>query len=155
MDNIAGKADFLRHEYSKKLAALDIDAPRQWGKMNVLQMIEHMTDYARIGSGKDIQTIQTPEEHLPKYRAFMATEKPFRENTPNSLMSDIPALPKHSSKEDAINELQQEMDYLFDAFEQEPGKKVINPFFGELNYEESIQLLHKHAWHHLRQFGVE
>ncbi len=155
MENIAGKADFLKHEYTKKLAALDINAERRWGKMNVLQMIEHMSDYVRVGSGREVQPLQTPEEYLPKYKEFLATEKPFKENTPNSLMSDTPADTKHGSKEEAINELQNELDHLFAAFEKEPGKKVINPFFGELNYEESIQLLHKHAWHHLRQFGVE
>jgi hypothetical protein len=29
-----------------------------------------------------------------------------------------------------------------------------NPFFGDLNFAENVHLLHKHALHHLRQFGV-
>ena len=155
MENIAGKADFLKSEYTKKLAQLDANTAGQWGKMNVQQMIEHMAEYVRVGCGKEVLPLQTPEEHLPKYKEFLATEKPFRENTPNSLMGDTPSAVKHGSKEDAVQELQNELDNFFAVFEKEPNKKVINPFFGELDYEQSVQLLHKHAWHHLRQFGVE
>ncbi|MBS1584150.1 MAG: DinB family protein [Bacteroidetes bacterium] len=155
MEQLAEKAQFLKSEYAKKLDALDANAERKWGKMNVQQMIEHMSEYVRVGCGKDMLPLQTPEEHLPKYQEFLKTEKPFRENTPNSLMSDIPAKLKHSSKEAAIEELRAELNNFFETFKNEPDKKVINPFFGELNYDMSVQLLHKHAWHHLRQFGVD
>ncbi len=155
MENLAEKADFLQNKLTKELAALDANAERRWGKMNVQQMIEHMSDYVRIGCGKEVQPLQTPEEHLPKYQAFLLTEKPFRENTPNSLMSETPTPVKHNSKEAAVAELQDELDHFFEVFKNEPGKKVINPFFGELDYDMSVQLLHKHALHHLRQFGVE
>lgn len=154
MENIAAKADFLRKEYTQILSALDPATAGKWGKMNVQQMIEHMSDYVRVGCGKEVLPLQTPEEHLPKYQAFLESEKPFRENTPNSLMSDTPADVKHAGKEEAIAELQDELDNFFEVFKNEPGKKVTNPFFGELDYDMSVQLLHKHAWHHLRQFGV-
>lgn len=154
MENIQQKADFLRYEYTKQLLLLDVNAPRLWGKMNVQQMIEHMADYVRIGSGKIIEKLVTPTEHLSKMQAFLNTEKPFRENTPNVLMSEIPMPVKHATVKEAINELQSELDYFFGVFKNEPGKKVTNPFFGELDYEMSVQLLHKHATHHLRQFGV-
>jgi len=155
MEQLAEKAQFLKNEYAKKLTALDANAERKWGKMNVQQMIEHMSEYVRVGCGKDTLPLQTPEEHLPKYQEFLKTEKPFRENTPNSLMSDIPADVKHQSKDEAIQELESELDNFFETFKNDPGKKVTNPFFGELDYDMSVQLLHKHALHHLRQFGVE
>lgn len=155
MEHFAGKIHFLKHEYTKKLADLDINAERRWGKMNVLQMIEHMTEYVRIGSGKNIHKLVTPEEHLPRYQEFLASDKPFWENTPNALLSDTPPQPKHSTKEAAIAELQSELDDFFRAFENESGKKVLTPFFGELDYELSVQLQYKHAVHHLKQFGVE
>lgn len=155
MEQLAEKAQFLKSEYKQKLEALDANAERKWGKMNVQQMIEHMRDYVRIGYGKDVYPVQTPEERLPRYQEFLKSEKPFMENTPNSLMSDTPATAKHSTKEAAIAELQGELDNFFDTFKNQPDKKVSNPFFGELDYNMSVQLLHKHAWHHLRQFGVE
>ena len=154
MENIAGKADFLKNEFTKKLQTLDPERKADWGKMNVQQMIEHMRDYVRIGSGKDPHQCVTPADVVPKMQVFLASEKPFRENTPNSLMSDTPALVKHSSVTNAISELQDEIDDFFEVFEQEPGKKVTNPFFGDLDYDMSVQLLYKHAQHHLRQFGA-
>ncbi len=154
MENIQEKANFLRSEYTKKLSALQPDAQALWGKMNVQQMIEHMTDYVRIGSGRTLEKLITPEEHVPKMQAFLSSEKPFRENTPNVLMPETPAAVKHAAMKEAIDELQSELDHFFEVFKNEPGKKVTNPFFGDLDYEMSVQLLHKHATHHLRQFGI-
>jgi len=154
MENIQEKADFLKSEYTKQLSLLDANARRLWGKMNVQQMIEHMSDYVRIGSGRAIEKLVTPEEHLPKMQAFLSSGKPFRENTPNVLMPETPLPVKHSSLKEAIDEMQSELDYFFEVFKNEPGKKVTNPFFGDLDYEMSVQLLYKHATHHLRQFGI-
>ena len=154
MENIQEKADFLRFGYTRQLLLLDANTPHLWGKMNVQQMIEHMTDYVRIGSGRTPEKLVTPEEHLPKMQAFLNSEKPFRENTPNVLMPETPVPVKHASVKEAIDELQSELDYFFEVFKKEPGKKVTNPFFGDLDYELSVQLLHKHATHHLRQFGI-
>lgn len=155
MENIQGKAHFLRSEYAGILSALDADTPRKWGKMNLLQMIEHMSDYIRIASGRTpVQTI-TPADQVPRMQSFLESEKPFRENTPNSLMPEEPSPAKHKTKEAAIAELQGEIDHFFAAHENEAGKTTANPFFGDLNFEQQVQLLHKHATHHLRQFGLD
>ena len=50
--------------------------------------------------------------------------------------------------------LQKELDYFFEEFTANSGLKTRNPFFGKLNYEMNVQLLHKHAMHHLKQFGL-
>ena len=55
----------------------------------------------------------------------------------------------------AIGALQLELIYFFEAFEKNPALITRNPFFGDLNFEQNVQLLYKHALHHLRQFGVE
>lgn len=154
MENIQQKANFLKYEYIPMLERLDPATKPLWGKMNVQQMIEHMADYMRIGNGKDVQPVVTDAEALPKYRAFMESEKPFKENTGNPLMPDTPSTEKHTTTQNAIEELQAEINDLFEAFKQQPEQLMTNPIFGDLNYEQSIQLLHKHATHHLRQFGV-
>jgi hypothetical protein len=153
MESIAAKAEFLRTEFADRLRKLDPASPRNWGKMNVLQMIEHMSYSLRQANGKDIYTCVTPAENLPRMQAFLMSEKPFRENTPNQLLPDEPEAPKHTSTTAAIDELQNEIDQFFKVFHA-PNKIITNPFFGDLNYEMWVQLLHKHAWHHLRQFGI-
>lgn len=149
------KADFLRKEYTEILTRLDEHAPRKWGKMNVRQMIEHMSEYVSIANGKAPIEIITAEDMIPRMQAFLASEKPMRENTPNVLMPDTPAPVKHATKQDAINELQSELDHFFTVHEQDPNRKTANPFFGMLDYEHQVRLLHKHATHHLRQFGLD
>jgi len=155
MENIQEKADFLRNKYTKILSQLDADAPQKWGKMNVQQMIEHMSDYVRIASGRTPVRVITPEENIPRMQAFLESEKQMRENTPNPLLPDVPPPAKHATKQEAINELQQEIDHFFEVHENDATKATPNPFFGHLSFDQQVQLLHKHATHHLRQFGVD
>lgn len=149
------KASFLKNELVPALAAIAPDRQPAWGRMNLQQMVEHLTrEGFGWASGKQPQQLTTPEEHIPKMQAFLMSDKPFRENTPNSLMPEEPAPVTYADVPAALAALQSEIDYFFAVFGKEPGKKVLNPFFGELDEEMSVQLLHKHALHHLRQFGV-
>lgn len=154
MENIAAKANFLKHGYVNLLTTIDPDTKGAWGKMNVHQMIEHMSYSFRQASGKDKYTLVTPEDNVPKMQAFLMSEKPFRENTPNVLIGDNTIPVAHAAISDSITELQAEIDHFFEVY-KDAGKTITNPFFGNLNYEMQVQLLHKHALHHLKQFGVE
>ncbi len=155
MENIQQKADFLKKEFTELLRQIDADTPQKWGLMNVQQMIEHMSYSMRIASGRLPVEIVTADEYMPRMQAFLESEKPFRENTPNALLPNNPQEVTQPDKEAAIVELQQEIDYFFSVYEQDKAKSLKNPFFGVLDFEHQIQLLHKHSLHHLRQFGVE
>ncbi len=151
----AEKADFLQNRFIPLLRKIPADTPPRWGKMTVQQMIEHLSDYTRIASGKIAHAdIVTPPENLQKMRDFLMSEKPFRENTPNPLMSEVPAPVKNPSVEEAIKELRTEIEFFFSVFEKNNLQVTRNPFFGDLNFEQNVQLLHKHVMHHLNQFGV-
>lgn len=152
----AQKADFLKHRLVPLLRKIPSDTIPQWGKMSLQQMIEHLADYMRIASGKTAHTdFVFPPEHLQKVREFMLTEKSFRPNTPNPLLPEAPAPVRNISVSEALNELQKELDYFFSVFEKNNLQVTRNPFFGDLNYEQNVHLVHKHAIHHLKQFGVE
>lgn len=149
------KSQFLKEQLVPTIAAISPEFKPLWGKMNLQQMTEHMSrEGFQVASGKLLQVLVTPEEHVPKMQAFLMSDKPFRENTPNSLMSLEPVPAKHADMKDSMAELQSEIDHFFNVYENEPAKTVINPFFGNLDFEMQVQLLHKHALHHLRQFGV-
>jgi hypothetical protein len=47
----------------------------------------------------------------------------------------------------------QQQPLFVNYFKGNESKLVMNPFFGELNFEQQVRLLHKHAMHHARQFG--
>ncbi len=123
--------------------------------MSLQQMVEHFTDYVKIASGKTANTqIVTPAEHLQKAQDFLMSEKPFRENTPNPLLPEVPPPVRNVSMEEALKELETEIDFFFKVFKENNQERTLNPFFGDLNFEQNVQLLHKHALHHLRQFGI-
>ena len=149
------KANFLRYRLVPLLRQIPSDTHPAWGKMTLQQMVEHFSDYTRIASGKTpFADIITPPENLQKARDFVMSDKPFRENTPNPLMPEIPAPVRNHSLEEAITELETEITYFFSVFEKNNLQVTRNPFFGDLNLEQNVQLLHKHALHHLKQFGV-
>lgn len=152
---MTSKAEFLKRRFIPLLKQIPSDTPPQWGKMTLQQMIEHFSESVRIASGKTVYTdFVFPDEHLQKARDFMLSEKPFRENTVNPLLPAVPAPVINVSSDEAINELQKEIAYFFAVFEKNNLQVTRSPFFGDLNYEQNVHLLHKHALHHLRQFGV-
>ena len=149
------KLAFLKDQFVPMLRQIPSDTLPHWGKMTLQQMTEHFTDYVRIASGKTvIRDVVTPADQLPRMLAFLQSDKPFRENTPNPLMPEVPAPVRHKTIGEAFTELQEELDDFVARFEANQHLLTLNPFFGELNFQMNVQLLYKHAAHHLRQFGV-
>ena len=149
------KENFLRTKFIPLLQKLNSDTQPLWGKMNAQQMIEHFTDVMMVASGKIKLPIATPADKLSRLREFMMSEKPFKENTKSPVLGEEPAPLRKHTREASIGKLQEEIIYFFEAFEKNPAMKTTNPVFGELDFDMTVQLLHKHALHHLKQFGIE
>ena len=151
----AEKTEFLKYRFIAQIKRIPSDTHPLWGKMTVQQMIEHFSDSVRIASGKTtVPEIVTAPENLDRVRAFLLSEKPFRENTVNPTLPEDPLPVRNPLIEDAIEELMTEIQFFFNVFEKNNQQLTRNPIFGDLNFEENVQLLHKHALHHLRQFGL-
>jgi len=148
------KLDFLKTEFIPLLKQLKGDEKGSWGVLNAQQMVEHFADSVRIASGKLVRPPVIEGEMLEKYRAFMFSEAPFKENTKNPLMDEKGAPLRHPNMEDALRELQQDLEFFFAAYESNPSLTAGNPFYGELDYAGQVHLLRKHAMHHLKQFGL-
>ncbi|HZH65509.1 MAG TPA: DinB family protein [Flavisolibacter sp.] len=151
----AEKVDFLHYKLVPLLQKISTDTKPAWGKMTLQQMIEHIAYSMRIASGKIMfAEVITPPEHLERLRDFLLSEKPFKENTPNALLPETPAPVKNPSIEEALKELKDEICTFFSVFEKDSLQVTRNPFFGDLNFEQNVHLLYKHALHHLRQFNT-
>jgi hypothetical protein len=148
------KADFIKKKFIPLLQQLQTDTKGKWGLMNAQQMVEHFSWLTRMASGKTVMERVTPEEHLPRLREFILSEKLFKENTKNPLMTDEPSALRNASMKAAIDELQEELNYFFQVFEANPQLITSNPFFGDLDYAQNIHLMHKHVMHHLKQFDL-
>jgi hypothetical protein len=151
------KENFLRSRLVPLLQRLDPSKAPAWGKMNLQQMIEHYTtDGLCIASGRiKVNDIITPPERLVRYREFLMSDRPFQENTMNPLLPKEPVPATNNTVQAAIGALQEELIFFFEAFNKDPLLITRNPIFGDLGFEENVQLLYKHALHHLRQFGFQ
>lgn len=96
---------FLKDEATGLLLNLTASTHAKWGVMNAQEMVEHLTDFFEISYEKNIIPLVTPEEHLPKYKAFIYSDKEFRPNTkaPVEILGDKP-LPLRNKNIDAAKE---------------------------------------------------
>ena len=145
---------FLRQDAVAQFKQLDTHTPNTFGKMNVLQMLEHLAEWVSISSGKINFPLQTPEDQLPKWKSFLLSDKEMRPNTPNNLIPEIPLTANTNNVEDAANAIQKELNEFFNRFNGRELETEMHPFFGPLNFEEWAVLHGKHLRHHLRQFGI-
>ncbi len=148
------KEIFLKENFILLLEKLNAGDKGKWGVMNAQQMVEHFADAVMNANGKLELPLLNEGERLEKYRTFLMSEEPFKENTKNSLMPSEGISLRKPDMQSAIDKLQKELNYFFEVFEKDPGLTTGNAFFGELDYNMNVQLLHKHAIHHLKQFGL-
>lgn len=150
------KLHFIKEEMFLLLNNLSADAKAKWGKMNAQQMVEHVTGFFNISLEKLKFDIVTPEEHLPKYKEFLYSDKEFKENTkaPLSVLGEEPLPLHYPSLPIAMEKLQQSVQGFVNYFKNEPGKKTLHPVFGMLNFDEWVLLHYKHVIHHMKQFNL-
>ncbi|MEI9954953.1 MAG: DUF1569 domain-containing protein [Ferruginibacter sp.] len=152
----AAKLAFIEHKFVPLASNLFADAKGKWGKMNAQQMVEHLTGFFKVSSGKLHFQLVTPEEHLPKFKEFLRSDKEFRENTkaPLEIIGEE-ALPlRNSNMNEAIGALQKSIDEFIAYFKDDVSKTTSHPVFGSLNFEEWVLLHYKHLMHHGKQFGL-
>lgn len=148
------KEQFFKNEYIPLLKKLSGNEKGNFGVLSAQGMIEHMTDSIGIAWKRIVEPMQTAEIHLEKVRAFALSDKEFRPGVKNSLMPETATPLRNATIEDAVKEIEAEIKSFVDYYKKNPGAKVLNPFFGEFNYEQWLHLLHKHAVHHLKQFNL-
>lgn len=148
------KLHFLKNEFVERLRTIPVETQPVFGKMNLHQMIEHMGYAFRQAGGLIPLPAANDETTTQKMYQFMLSDKPFRDNTPNPYLPDEPPPPTTASVDEAIEALRRDIETFLHAFDADPERRILNPFFGNLNFSEWVHLLHKHAQHHLRQFGA-
>ena len=148
------KNDFLSVNFVQQVKKLKGDEAPNWGVLSAQGMIEHMTESVAIAYGKIKQPLTTAPELLEKMKAFAMSDKEFKPNTKNVLMSESPAPLVFSNITDAISDFEKEINAFHNYYKTNTGAIITNPFFGDLNYEEWQHLLNKHALHHLKQYNL-
>jgi len=149
-DTIDGE---VKISFAERLNRLTPETKRQWGKMDVTQMLTHMNDAFRIALGMkpavDASNFFTHNITFP-VAVYVLPFWPKGEATAIELDQQ-----KQGSKP---RDFYTELEFLLkmmDVFnERESQKLKPHPMFGKLNKTQWRDLLVKHLNHHLKQFGV-
>lgn len=138
-------------EIKQRINKLTPDTQRQWGKMEVAQMMAHCTAALEVAAGRKFPPrIFIGRILAPFIKHFFTNEKPFKKNSPTD-KSFIVIDQRNFEKEKAT------LLQLVTEFSQGGEAKATrhpHSFFGELTPREWAIGMYKHLDHHLRQFGV-
>jgi Protein of unknown function (DUF1569) len=153
MDKV--KRNFVRNGFYEFTQSLAADATGNWGKMNAQQMVEHVTAFFKLSSGKIVMPVLSSEEQLVKLKAFLLSDKEFRENTkaPKEIIGDDPLPLRNETMEAALTKLKLSIEEFFQFFSVGPDSTSAHPVFGVLSFDEWVLLHYKHVLHHAKQFG--
>ncbi len=135
------------------LARIDQLTPQSvpaWGRMNVSQMLTHLTDALRMTFGE----LPVKDKHVPLMRHFPLKQLviyvvPFPKGAPTApeLIARVP--------ESFEAERAQCKAYISRFGDRTTSPRFApHPLFGPLTVTQMGALVHKHIDHHLRQFGV-
>jgi hypothetical protein len=139
-----------RNALLRRIDSLTPSASRRWGQMTCQGMLHHLCQSTRMALGdlpvktKNRRAFQVfPLKHLLLYVV------PFPKGAPTA-RELLPVDPGDLEAERAT--LRALIDRLGAGPKEGPGP--VHPLFGPLTRREWGVLNHKHADHHLRQFGV-
>jgi hypothetical protein len=136
------------------LAALRPDASARWGRMTAQQMVEHLEWTFACSTGTRTVDCYIPEEHRPRYLAFLATDRPTPQGFENpALTSGLPAL-AHAGFDAATAALRREVELFLSLALSAPGARRMHPLFGPIDAEQWSRTHYKHVRHHFTQFGL-
>ncbi len=140
-----------REALSHRLAALEPQSQRLWGKMDPAQMLDHCSRCFEAATGdRPMRQVFLGRLLTPFIRGMVLGRKPFSRNSPTD-----PTFVVSDARDFDLERTR--LATVLDRFVQrgpESAAKATHAFFGKLNGEEWGRLMYKHMDHHLRQFGI-
>jgi hypothetical protein len=149
MKTLFDQAD--RDSIRQRLGVLHAGSARQWGKMNVAQMVTHCARALETGTGdRPLKQAFLGKLITPFIRSSILGEKPFSKNSPTDPTFIV------TDERELAAERQKLLDLIDRLVANGPdaASKQTHSFFGKLSGKEWGELMYKHIDHHLQQFGV-
>jgi hypothetical protein len=149
MNNLYNQNDV--QQILNRIEKLSSNTQRQWGKMNVEQMLSHLNAFLETALDLNSPKRLFIGRILGSYfKSRYIRNKQFSKNSPthkNYIFTDI---------RDFENEKAKSVQLIKQFFEGGNSKCTLkpHPFFGKLTPKEWSIAQWKHFDHHLRQFGV-
>jgi Protein of unknown function (DUF1569) len=124
-------------------------SPRQWGKMDIAQMLAHLQQPLEVALG--IRTIKGSffmNLILPLFKKTLWDEKPWKKGLP----TDATYITTGELKEFVAEKAK--LLELISRFQEKDVNLEKHPVFGRMNKEQWSKSAWKHIDHHLKQFGA-
>lgn len=138
-------------EVIARIDQLQPASQRQWGKMDVAQMLAHCSAALEMASGKFVAKRSLLGRIVgPRVRHILVEDKPFSHNSPSSKELKVVDQREFAREKDRLVRCIQE-------FHQGGESRCTtnpHPFFGPITPLEWSTGMYKHIDHHLKQFGV-
>jgi hypothetical protein len=138
----------VKQEIIARINTLTPATQRQWGKMDVSQMLAHCQKPLGVATGEHklkgsffIKLIG------PLFRKQLYNDKPFKRDLPTDRSFKIGDA-RNFEKE------KQQLIAMISSFSENTMSDEPHPFFGKLTKEEWSKGTWKHLDHHLQQFGA-
>jgi len=138
-------------ELVSRIDKLQPASPRQWGKMDVAQMMAHCSAALDMAAGR----MNRPRVFIgrligPFVKPIFTNEKPFSKNSPTDEKLVIADQRDFAREQDQLKlKLRQ-----FHQGGESQCTQHPHPFFGALTPQQWSRGMYKHLDHHLRQFGA-
>ncbi len=137
-------------EVVTRIQQLSPSSQRQWGKMDVAQMMAHCSAALEMASGKLIAKRTLLGRIVgPRLRHLLTDDTPFPRNSPTAKELKVGPCDFTPERE----RLQQCVRRFHEGGESQCTKHP-HPFFGEITPLQWSTGMYKHLDHHLKQFGV-
>ena len=139
----------VKQEIIGRINKLTPQSQRQWGKMDVAQMLAHVQ--VPMGVALGTHTVKgnwLMKLILPLFKKALYDEKPWKQGLP----TDKTFITTGQSKD-----FEMEKNNLLDKVNRFSEATMVNekhPVFGTLTKEQWSKATWKHLDHHLKQFGV-
>ncbi len=138
-------------ELIARIDALRPASPRQWGKMDVAQMMAHCSAALDMASGR----LNPPRVFIgrligPLFKSVYINEKPLPRNSPTAKELTF-ADARDVAREQ--EQLKMKLRQFYQGGEAQCTRHP-HPFFGALSPQDWSRGMYKHLDHHLRQFGA-
>lgn len=139
------------NEIISRINKLTPSSPRQWGKMDVAQMLAHCTAALEVAAGEKFPPRVFIGRLLsPFIKSFFYGPKPFKKNTPTD--KSFLVIDRRNFEKEKTRLI--ELITKFSKGGEANVTKHPNPFFGKLTPKQWSLGMYKHLDHHLQQFGV-
>ena len=135
------------------LENLNTETKASWGEMSAQRMVEHLSDSLQMAIGKNLFSLEIPEDKIPRMKEFLLSDKPMAKNIEVPFAKKDENL-RNENLELAIDELAENWIEFEDYYSENEQNENLHPYYGMLNYEQWLRLHAKHFSHHLEQFGL-